>query len=147
MLTHVVFGAGSVVALLPSLPVDVRFLLAAGASLFVNVVIDELGHTTHGGFVARSPLTHSVFTAPLWGGVVGYLLWMGMSRLDLAAANLEAEFILAGVMVALAHLALDSLTEKGVYFLTGRLAVAHFRSNNMVVNVGFVLVGALLFVY
>jgi hypothetical protein len=36
MVTHVIFGAGSIVVLLPGFPADVRFLLAASLSPLVN---------------------------------------------------------------------------------------------------------------
>ena len=42
--------------------------------------------------------------------------------------GLELAFVAAGVVVALAHLILDSMTESGVYFITRRFALAHFGS-------------------
>ena len=89
MVTHLVFGAGAAIALSPTLSADLRLYLACVLSLFVNLAIDELGHVTRGGFVSRSPLTHSIFTAPLWGGVIGYLAWRGGLELGLAAGGLE----------------------------------------------------------
>ena len=145
LLTHVVFGAGAVAALLPSLPVEVRFWLAAVASVAVNLLIDELGHTAHGRFVARSPLTHSVLTAPLWGGLVGYWVWLGAGSLGLTSAGLETAFVASGGGAALAHLLLDSLTERGVYLVKGRVALAHFGSGNGVLNGIFLGLGLVLF--
>jgi len=85
MLTHVVFGAGAVSALFPGLPVDVRFLLAGSQSLLVNFVIDAFGHTMHGDLVARSPLTHSVFTAPVWDGAMeSFNVFVNSSRFCLS---------------------------------------------------------------
>ena len=132
--THVVFGAGAVAALFPSFPLDVRFLLAVSSSVLVNFAIDAFGHTRHGGFVARSPLTHSVLTAPVWGGALGYVLWAAGAGFGLLGAGVQLAFVAAGAVVAMAHLLLDSLTERGVYLLTGRVALAHFRSDNGVVN-------------
>jgi hypothetical protein len=43
ILTHVVFGAGAVVALLPGVPLDLRYLLAMASSLLVNLIIDGSG--------------------------------------------------------------------------------------------------------
>ena len=134
ILTHVVFGAGAVVVLLPWLPLDLRYLLAVASSILVNLAIDRLGHTMHGRFVARSPLTHSVLTAPVWGGAIGYVLWAGEAGIGAAVAGLEFTFVAAGVVVAVAHLLLDSLTERGVYLVTGRVALAHFRSDNGALN-------------
>ncbi len=45
------------------------------------------------------------------------------------------------MIVALAHLLLDSLTEKGVFFLDDRVALAHFRSGNSVLNGVFLVLG------
>lgn len=144
LLTHIVFCAGVVVALFPSLPVVTRFSLAVVASFLVNLLIVEFGHTMHGRFVARSPLTHSVFTAPAWGGAVGYLVWMGFGSLRLVGGGMEVTFVAAGVLVAISHLFLDSLTERGSYFLTGRVALAHFRSGNGLLNGVFLLGGLAL---
>lgn len=145
MLTHMVFGAGSVVALTPMLPVDLRLSLAVVLSILVNLVIDELGHVMHGEFVARSPFTHSVVAAPLWGGMVGYGLWTIGVGLGLAGASLQAVFVVSGVVVACSHLLLDSLTERGVFLLTDRVALAHFGSGNVVLNSIFLVSGMFLF--
>jgi len=144
MLTHIVFGAGSVAALAPALPTDLRLFLAIVLSLLVNLVIDKLGHVVRRGFVARSPLTHSVFTAPLWGGVVGYLVWASVSAPGVVNSSLEVSFIALGAVVAFSHLLLDSMTERGVYGLTRRVALAHFDSGNVLLNVVFVAVGFML---
>ncbi len=145
MFTHVVFSAGAVVALLPSLPVDVRFLLAGASSVLVNFVIDAFGHSMHGDFVARSPLTHSVVTAPIWGGALGYVLWAAGANFGVVGVDLQVACVSAGVIVALVHLLLDSLTERGVYLLTDRMALAHFRSDNGILNTLFLLGGFVLF--
>ena len=145
MLTHIVFGAGSAMALLASYPYDVRLVLALGTSLVVNFVIDVFGHTMHGHFVARSPLTHSVVTAPLWGGALGYILWEAGTSFGIMGARLEAAFVGAGVVVALAHLLLDSLTERGVYFVTKCMALAHFGSGDDLLNGLFLALGIVLF--
>ncbi len=145
MLTHIVFGAGVVVALLPSLPADVRFLSAGASSILVNFVIDAFGHSMHGDFVARSPLTHSVVAAPVWGGALGYVLWAAGANSGLVEASLEGAFVSSGIAVAATHLLLDSLTERGVYLLTDRMALAHFRSDNGILNGLFLLGGFALF--
>ena len=144
MLTHVVFGAGVVSALFASLPFDVRLPLAGASSILVNFVVDAFGHTRHGGFVARSPLTHSVVTAPVWGGALGYVLWAAGMNFGLVGASLEEVFLVGGVVAALAHLFLDSMTEKGVYFITNRFALTHFGSGNSLLNAGFVACGLAL---
>ena len=147
MLTHVVFGAGAVMALLTTYPYDARLVLAFSTSLVVNFAIDTFGHTMHGDFVARSPLTHSLLSAPIWGGALGYVLWAAGADSGLAGASFEVAFVAAGVVVALAHLLLDSLTERGVYFVTKRVALAHFGSSNILLNGAFAVIGVLLFAY
>ena len=141
MLTHTAFGAGVAAVLIPILPDLARLYIAITVSLLVNPVIDGLGHLTRGPHIARSPLTHSIFTAPLWGGAVGYLLWTGWRTLVGPVDGLEEAMVVAGVVVAMAHLLLDSMTERGVYFLSGRIALAHFRSGNGALNVFFLLAG------
>ena len=144
MVTHFVFGVGTTVALSPTLPTDMRLYLGIALSLFVNLAIDELGHVTKNGFVSRSPLTHSIFTAPVWGGAIGYLMWRGGLALGLTLGELEWPLILLGAAVALSHLLLDSMTERGVFFLTRRMALAHFRSRNVLLNGLFIVLGIAL---
>lgn len=141
LLTHIAFGAGVAAVLTPILPDLARLYVAVAVSLLVNPVIDGLGHLRRGFHIARSPLTHSIFTAPLWGAAVGYLLWTGSRFLVGPMEGLEEAMVVAGVMVAMAHLLLDSMTERGVYFLGGRVALAHFRSGNGALNVFFLLAG------
>jgi membrane-bound metal-dependent hydrolase YbcI (DUF457 family) len=144
MLTHLIFGLGVAVALGVGLSPESRLTLALVLSLAVNMVIDELGHVTRRGFVSRSPLTHSVFTAPIWGGAVGYLAWRGWLQLGLGAQGLEWSFILLGGAVAGSHLLLDSMTERGVFLFTHRVALAHFGSRNVILNGIFVVLGVAL---
>jgi len=140
-----VFGAGSVAALAVYLPVDLRLFIAIALSVLVNFVIDELGHMVRRGFTVRSPLTHSVLTAPLWGGAVGYLVWALASALGAVNSGLEASIVVLGAVVAFSHLLLDSMTERGVFALTRRVALAHFGNSNFLLNAVFVAAGLMLF--
>jgi len=146
MLTHIVFGAGAAAFFSPELAVDQRLLVAAVLSLLVNPVIDELGHVVRKGFIARSPITHSVFTAPLWGGGVGYLLGLVLLELGWVTMSLWVVLMVTGAVVALSHLFLDALTERGVYFLTKRIALAHFGTRNILLNGAFSIAGLILIV-
>jgi hypothetical protein len=146
MVTHLVFGAGSVAAFAFMLPVDLRLSLAVVLSLLVNYAIDELGHMTKRGLMVRSPVTHSVFTAPLWGGAVGYLVWLVGASLSLVGPSLEWPTMILGMVAAYSHLLLDAVTEGGVFFLTKRIAIAHFRSSNVLLNAACVVAGLLLFI-
>lgn len=140
MLTHVVFGAGAAAAMVATQPIYVGLYFAVTLSLLVNPVLDWLGHFRRGPFVSRSPLTHSLLTAPVWGAGVGYFVWYGLSEYGRSGIGL-AFFVYAGVAVALAHLLLDALTEKGVFILDKRVALAHFRSGNRVLNGAFLVLG------
>ena len=51
-----------------------------------------------------------------------------------------------GVLVSEEHLLLDSLTQAGVYSWRRRIAIAHFRYDNVALNLGFALLGILLIV-
>jgi hypothetical protein len=143
MLTHVVFGAGLGYAFLstisggPNLLLDAAF--AVVVSYAINQLIDGLGHSSRGGRSVRSPLTHSVFTAPAWGVAVSYVLWAVGSAYGLLGGFVL--YLVAGAVVAFSHLFLDSMTEGGVFFTTERIAIAHFGNNNLLMNVIFAMFG------
>ena len=148
LITHVVFGAGPGYALLASMPGSfgalVDGVLAVALSYAVNYLIDVIGHGGRDGRSARSPVTHSVFTAPLWGAAVGYLVWLAVASLGLSGPSLQWPPVILGVVAACSHLLLDSITEGGVYFTTGRVALAHFGNGNVLLNAAFVLCGIAL---
>ena len=149
LVTHVVFGAGLGYAILASMPGSfgalVDGVLAVALSYAVNYLIDVLGHGRRNGWSVRSPVTHSVFTAPLWGAAVGYLVWLASASLGLSGPSLEWPPVILGVVAACSHLLLDSMTEGGVYFTTRRIALAHFSNGNLLLNAAFVLSGIALF--
>ena len=144
MVTHLVFGIGTAVALGTALPADVRLALAVVLSLAVNMAMDELGHVNRRGLSHRSALTHSVMTGPIWGGAIGYLAWLGWYQLGSGAGAFEWWFVILGAAVAGSHLLLDSMTEGGVFLLRHRVALAHFRSRNSALNGAFVILGVAL---
>lgn len=147
MLTHIVFSAGLLASFLSlSVGAPGNFALGIVLSLLVNYVIDELGHDNRDGMSVRSSLTHSVFTAPMWGAGAAYVLWLSGSALGLVGPGFEWLIMVSGVLSAYSHLLLDSITEGGVYFLTKRIAIAHFSHSNPALNAVFVAVGLLLFV-
>src|SRR5207244_7667940 len=122
-------------------------LLAVWLSFAVNWVIDALGHTMRGGRPVRTFITHSVLLAPIWGGVIGYTSFVLVNEaLQLPSGWVLAIFsALLGVLIALSHLFLDSLTEGGVYWRLHRVALGHARHNNPTLNAVFLLLGLLLF--
>jgi hypothetical protein len=124
------------------------FLLAAWLSLAINGLIDILGHTRMGDTPVRSFVTHSIFTAPVWGGLVGVasvLIPYSILKIDPNSA-LTFLALTTGVIVAYSHLFLDALTEAGVYFGRRRIAIAHFRYDNPLVNLASAMIGAALLI-
>jgi Protein of unknown function (DUF1286) len=125
---------------LPALP------LSLWISTFVNLFIDKLGHRRSGDHSVRSWSTHSIFTAPVWGATIGFASIWAVSRLVPLTPLLPTEAFWAslGAIIALGHLFLDSLTEGGIYRLKDRMAIAHFRFDNLALNAGFTAFGLLL---
>ncbi len=145
-LTHNLFSAGLGLYFVSrtSLPPLLGLLLVAWLSLAINWVIDILGHTRSGGIPVRTFVTHSIFTAPLWGGLVGAATTVvprSVSNIDVSP-TVTLLAITIGVMIACVHLFLDSFTEVGVYLRRGRIAIAHFRYNNPLINLSFMIIGA-----
>jgi hypothetical protein len=121
-------------------------ILAIWLSFAVNWVIDALGHGTRGGRPVRTFITHSVLLAPVWGGMIGYTsIVLANAALQLRSGWILAIFAsLLGALIALSHLFLDALTEGGVYWRLHKVALAHARHNNPVLNAGFLLLGLAL---
>ncbi len=123
-------------------------LLAVWLSFAVNWVIDALRHRMKDGRPVRTIITHSVFLAPVWGGLIGYTSFiLANAALQLASGWVLAAFsALLGAFVALLHLFLDSLTEGGVYWRLHRVAIAHARYDDPALNSVFVLLGVVFLV-
>jgi Protein of unknown function (DUF1286) len=111
-----------------------------------NRIIDGLGHSTRGGIAVRSFLTHSLIMAPVWGVAVAiasaYFFDLVTGQPITAFQTLFA--IGLGTVLAYSHLLLDALTEGGVYLLRRRVALAHLRYNNPILNGAFAALGVLL---
>ncbi|MGC8558584.1 MAG: DUF1286 domain-containing protein [Nitrososphaeria archaeon] len=137
LITHYAFAVGLLALAFPH-----QLLFAVLLGIAVNFIID-LGHASANGLPRRSYLTHSVFTAPLIGFAVGAITaYLGLSAgisLNLAVVSLM------GVLSALAHLLLDSITEGGIFIFRNRFALAHFKYNNAVLNIFFLLIGIGMF--
>lgn len=151
-ITHVVFSLG--LGLFVSSRLGFASLLdlavVAWLALSVNVVIDVFGHGLGFGpnAGARSLVTHSVFTAPIWGGAVAAISLYILVRFATEPLGwLEIVFLFAmGLLMAYSHLFLDALTEGGVFWGRKRVALAHMRYNNLILNAAFLAIGALLVV-
>jgi uncharacterized protein DUF1286 len=148
-LTHDIFSLGVGLFLVFHVdrsPTLLHLALVVWLVFVINEVIDVLGHFTRGDIPVRSFWTHSVFTAPAWGIAVSttslYLLDIVMGQALTASQALFAVGL--GTVLAYSHLMLDALTEGGVYLGTRRIALAHMRYDNLILNGAFVVLGALL---
>lgn len=147
--THYIFSVGACVYALSLLtPLSwPSILMALWLSISVNYVIDILGHSFGCGIPSRTRVTHSVFTAPLWGALVSVVSLDVLLRVT-PPFILQSESLLwvsAGVSVAMGHLLLDSHSGGGLP-LEGQGSNAHFRYDNLALNVVFVATGLLLIV-
>lgn len=145
--THYVFSAGAglyILSLTGTLSIG-SAILVVWLSFVVNFLIDALGHSRgKTGNPSRTLLTHSVFTAPLWGAASGYLTVYALSRVEGPSTDTTylALWTAVGAFIAFGHLFLDSLTQAGVYYWRSRIAIAHFAYDNPLLNAGFILIGA-----
>lgn len=148
-LTHYVFSAGAGLYVLSLTQQDrvLSFLMVLWLSFAVNLLIDAIGHGRgRSGNPSRTRATHSIFTAPVWGGATGLLSVYAMQQAGLTymSAYQLLFWSLGGALMALGHLFLDSLTQAGVYYWKHRIAIAHFSYNNIFLNGGFTAVGLVL---
>ena len=143
LIAHDIFslGLGTYVLVRLGAWIAASVILALLLSIAVNRVIDA-GHYQKNGHPTRSYLTHSIFTAPVFGAgagaafaVVAHLAF----HVDLLVLS-----VIVGIIAAYSHLLLDSLTEGGVFLWKGRIALAHFKYNNGLANGLAIMVGVLL---
>lgn len=146
-ITHYTFSAGASVYALSELGLLSwhSIAIALWLSLAVNYSIDALGHS-NAGTPSRTRLTHSVFTAPLWGASVSWASVFVFSQMFPFDSQFTTLFwVVAGILFALGHLFLDSMTQAGVYYWRNRIAMAHLRYDNAVLNIVFISTGLGLF--
>lgn len=148
-MTHDVFSLGLGLYLVYHVvqsPTLSLLVLVVWLAFATNEVIDMLGHVTKGGRPTRSSWTHSVFTAPAWGAAAAlasaYAVDLVLGR---AMTTSQALFVGGlGALFAYSHLLLDALTEGGVYLGRRRVALAHVRYDNFLLNWAFTALGLLL---
>ena len=148
MITHFLFSFGVVaIALAPFLHSWWLIFPATIVALFTNLAIDLFGH--EGG--SRTPLTHSIVYAPVWGiglgAVFGFIMYI-QTRGQMPIAMFSA-WILCGVISSLCHLFSDSLTQGGIYVPTehkknARWRIASYKYNNPMLNLGLIALGLAL---
>jgi hypothetical protein len=148
-LTHNLFSLGVGIYLLFRLvpaPGPLYLVLVVWSAFATNALIDVLGHVNKGGRPVRAFWTHSILLAPLWGiavSVASLYVLDAVTGLDMNA--LQAVFAAGlGAVLAYSHLLLDALTEGGVFFARRRIALAHLRNNNLVLNAAFAGLGVVL---
>jgi hypothetical protein len=148
-MTHYAFslGAGLYLAYHVGQPPTLTSLvLLVWLAFATNELIDVMGHRTQDGRPVRSFWTHSVFSAPAWGLAAAlasaYLLDGILGEAMTVPQALFAGGI--GIVFACSHLLLDALTEGGVFLGRHRVALAHLRYDNPVLNGTFTAVGVLL---
>jgi hypothetical protein len=146
--THYIFSIGVTLAVL-SLQHELSLgssLMALWLSVSINYLVDVLGHVSRSGRPVRTWVTHSIITAPLWGALVGAVSLATISQAPGSGPLWYALGFWAsiGVLISEEHLFLDSLTQAGIYLWRRRIAIAHFRYDNIGLNLGFALLGVLL---
>ncbi|MDA4136883.1 MAG: DUF1286 domain-containing protein [Thaumarchaeota archaeon] len=143
-LTHYIFSFGASFYALSALGQLSWYSIAVALwlSLSVNYVIDALGHSMV-GIPSRTRLTHSIFTAPVWGGLISSTSVFVFSQATYSSPPIAVLgfWTAAGALIAMGHLLLDSMTQAGVYYWRNRIALSHFKYDNPVLNAGFILIG------
>jgi len=148
-ITHDVFSLGVGLYLIYKVgqpPTPSLLILVLWLAFATNELIDVLGHVRRSGRPARSFWTHSFFTAPVWG-IAAALLSAYVLGIMLGQAMTTSQALFVGglgIVFAYSHLFLDALTEGGVYLGRRRVALAHLRYDNMVLNGAFTALGVLL---
>ena len=151
LITHNIFSIGLVLYVASYLTYLSVFtvILAVPATILTNFLIDKVGHDGAGGVPRRTWVTHSVVTAPLWGGLAWALtLIVPAALFGVFPPNLSrlGFFLALGVLSGWSHLFLDSLTEGGVYgFDRRRRALGHLPYDNRAMNLGCSALGFTLF--
>lgn len=147
-ITHDVFslGVGLYIVCRVVQPTVSLLVLAVWLAFATNELIDVLGHVKRGGMPVRSFWTHSVITAPVWGVAAAFVSAHLLDMILGQAMTISQALFVGGlgVLLACSHLMLDALTEGGVYLGRRRVALAHLRYDNVILNGAFTAVGVLL---
>lgn len=150
LFTHYVFNIGMLSILLsPWYSPYIDLTVAGFLSVLGNSLIDRLGHEVRGGYIRRTPLTHTFPRSVFWGAIPALTLPVLSSFLlptfiTSSLSSLEP-IILVSLLNGPMHMFLDMFTERGVYVKKRgrwrRFALAHFTYNNPLVNSLPVLAG------
>jgi hypothetical protein len=140
--------------------------IAQAATIFADRIIDLVGHSpsrVHPGIMKRTPLTHSIITAPAWAVAIGIAGTYATDLLFRPATtfyhiplitlppDMATPIVLSCLLAAFVHLLLDSLTEAGIYVphlpcredtrIFRRWKLAGFRHDNLPLNISLTLLG------
>ena len=149
-LTHDMFALGLIVYVDSLFEANGLFTIVAAvaATILTNLAIDGFGHARVRGVPRRLWSTHSVVTAPVWGGLVWALALVVFGSVLGAPSFSDLDlprFVFFGMVAGWGHLLLDAMTEGGVFGLgRRRVALAHFSYDNAVLNLGFSAIGLAL---
>ena len=111
-------------------------------SYCANMIIDKYGHEKNGlGMSVRSYRTHSPVTALFWGFLPALILFI---IIYIVFSQKEYFVLFQGLLVGELHLFLDIITEGGIFINRKRVAYAHFRYNNPLLNLFFIAAGIIL---
>ena len=170
--THNIFTIGILTALGSFFTTFVfSFLFASFIAIISNQLIDTLGHEnkeinyikadgTKGVIVkpVRMPLTHTLFHSILWGLIPSLIALLCFHILlkhtpafkNINTRNIPILIFLQGILSGPLHLALDYITEGGVFVKKNgryvRTALAHIKYNDPVWNIFFQFIGVLFVV-
>ncbi|MCH1770115.1 MULTISPECIES: DUF1286 domain-containing protein [Metallosphaera] len=142
LVSHYVFTAGLLTLISsPFLSFYTSLVLSFLISWVSNTLIDRLGHEIRGGYIRRTPRTHTLFRSIPWGLI---------PAIPLAIFEGYPILLVLGVLAGPSHLLLDVFTERGIFVKQGkrwtRFALAHFSYDNIFVNGLAILAGA-MFLY
>ncbi|BCS93992.1 MAG: hypothetical protein MjAS7_2600 [Metallosphaera javensis (ex Sakai et al. 2022)] len=140
LVTHYVFTTGLLTAISsPFLGFYTALTLSFIISWISNTLIDRLGHEVRGGYIRRTPRTHTLFRSLPWGLI---------PAVPLALLEGYVVLVLLGLVAGPSHLLLDLFTERGIYVRQGRrwtrFALAHFPYDSIFVNGLAILAGSAL---
>lgn len=144
--THYVFSIG-LLALINSLLINnfyINLVISGIISIASNSLIDQLGHEIRGGYISRTPRTHTIPRSIGWGLLPSVIMIFLVEYLteftikDYFLSNYLFLLFVDGIVVGPSHMLLDVFTERGIYVKKNgrwkRFALAHFRYNNPLAN-------------
>ena len=148
--THYIFSFGLLTLLnfilLSGSPLLV--VIAGVISIFINNIIDTLGHEIKGEYISRTPTTHTVPRSVGWGLLGSVPFALALHFVFHSPIMLILITFMDGAVAGLSHMLLDIFTEKGIYHKVDgrwkRIALAHFSYNNPFANGLATLLGILM---